>query len=75
MLEDASHVLIGDAAVEWTREGYATKRLCPAAGGDVTTITPPASVDVLRCGYEPQVAAGALQLPPLRIAATLGVEA
>jgi hypothetical protein len=56
LLEDAPHVLAGDAAVEWTRDGYATKRRRPA-GGDVTTITPPASVDVLRCGYEPQILA------------------
>jgi hypothetical protein len=50
LLDDAPHVLLGDSAVEWTRGGYTTRRPRPSRG-DVTTITPPASVDVLRCGY------------------------
>jgi hypothetical protein len=54
MLDGAPHVLVADAAIEWTRDGYATRRRRPS-GGDVTTITPPSTVDVLRCGYEPQI--------------------
>ena len=54
MLEDAPYVLVGDAAVEWTRAGYGTRRPRPTRGV-VTTITPPATIDVLRCGYEAQI--------------------
>lgn len=54
LLDDAPHVLVADAAVEWTREGYTTRRRRPAHGV-VTTITPPSTIDVLRCGYEPQI--------------------
>jgi hypothetical protein len=53
MLDDAPHVLVADAAIEWTRDGYATRRRRPS--GVVTTITPPSTIAVLRCGYEPQI--------------------
>jgi hypothetical protein len=59
VLDDAPHVLVGDTAVEWTRDGYATRRSRPA-GGVVTTITPPATIEAFRCGYEPQIDPGAL---------------
>jgi hypothetical protein len=53
LLDDSPHVLVADAAIEWTRDGYATRRRRPS--GVVTTITPPSTIDVLRCGYEPQI--------------------
>ncbi|MDA0158955.1 hypothetical protein OM076_01660 [Solirubrobacter ginsenosidimutans] len=54
MLDDAPHVLVGDTAVEWTRDGYSARRRRPAHGV-VTTITPPSTIDVLRCGYAAQI--------------------
>ncbi len=57
MLDDAPHVLVADAAIEWTRDGYATRRARPA--GVVTAITPPSTIDVLRSGYEPHIHASA----------------
>jgi hypothetical protein len=58
VLDDAPHVLAGDAAVEWTREGYTTRRARPIRG-DVVAITPPSTIDALRCGYRAQMAPAA----------------
>jgi hypothetical protein len=47
---DARPFLVrGAAIVEWTPAGYGTRR--PRPSGDLTTITPPATVAVLRAGY------------------------
>jgi hypothetical protein len=54
LLDDAPHVLAGDAAIEWTRTGYPARRRRPVSGS-VTTITPPSTIEALRHGYEPQI--------------------
>jgi hypothetical protein len=56
-LDGAPHVLIGDAAVAWTLEGYAAPRSRPTSGA-VTVITPPSTVAALRAGYLPQIDPG-----------------
>jgi hypothetical protein len=54
----APRLVLGDALVEWTREGYAARGARPAAGS-ATVITPPTTVAVLRAGYPVQIDAGA----------------
>ncbi len=56
----APHVVVDDALVEWTREGYREHRARPARG-DADVITPPSSVAVLQAGYPVQIDAGALR--------------
>jgi hypothetical protein len=51
-------LVLADALVEWTREGYAA-RGARAAAGSATVITPPSTVAVLRAGYPVQIDAGA----------------
>ena len=58
-LDGAPWLLVGDAAVAWTREGYGARRRRPASG-TVTVITPPSTIAVLRAGYEAQVDRSAL---------------
>ena len=58
-LDRGPHVLAGDAAVAWTREGYGPRRRRPASG-TVTVITPPATVAALRAGYAAQIDPSAL---------------
>jgi hypothetical protein len=53
-LDGAPWLLLGDEAVAWTPDGYATRRSRPRSG-DVTVITPPATVAVLRAGYDAQI--------------------
>jgi hypothetical protein len=50
----APHVVLGNALVEWTREGYAARRSRPTRG-EAAVITPPSSVSVLRAGYPVQI--------------------
>jgi hypothetical protein len=52
-LDGAPHVIAGTEAVAWTREGYRTRR--PRPDGNVTVITPPATLGVLRAGYPVQI--------------------
>jgi hypothetical protein len=59
LLDERPFLLVGDAAVEWTREGYAKRRRRPR-DGRVTAITPPSAINVLRAGYDPQIHQGAL---------------
>jgi hypothetical protein len=59
MLDDRPFLLVGDAAVEWTREGYAERRRRPR-DGSVTAITPPSTINVLRSGYDPHIRPAAL---------------
>jgi hypothetical protein len=50
----APHAVLGNALVEWTREGYGERRPRPIRG-EATVITPPSSVAVLRAGYPVQI--------------------
>ena len=52
--EGAPCVVVDDALVEWTREGYGARRTRPARG-DAEVITPPTTVAVLRAGYPVQI--------------------
>jgi hypothetical protein len=47
-------VVVGDAIVEWTDEGYGTRRPRPH-GGTATVITPRSTVAALRAGYPVQL--------------------
>jgi hypothetical protein len=55
---DRPAVVVGDAIVEWTYEGYGTRRRRPH-GGPATVITPPSTVAALRAGYPVQLDDGA----------------
>ncbi len=52
-LDGAPFVIVGDEAIEWTREGYRTRR--PRPYGRVLAITPPSSLAALRAGYPVQI--------------------
>jgi hypothetical protein len=54
LVDDTPAVVLGDAVVEWTREGYGRHRARPARGA-ARVITPPASVAALRAGYPVQL--------------------
>jgi hypothetical protein len=55
VLEDGRAALVlGDALVPWTTEGYGARRSRPTAG-TATVITPPSTVAVLRAGYPVQI--------------------
>jgi hypothetical protein len=55
VLEDGQGALVlGDALVPWTTEGYGSRRSRPTAG-TATVITPPSTVAVLRAGYPVQI--------------------
>jgi hypothetical protein len=55
VLEDGQPALVlGDALVPWTTDGYGARRPRPTAG-TATVITPPSSVAVLRAGYPVQI--------------------
>jgi hypothetical protein len=55
VLEDGQAALVlGDALVPWTTEGYGARRSRPTAG-TATVITPPSTVAVLRAGYPVQI--------------------
>lgn len=47
-------LVLDDAIVPWTTDGYGAARPRPATGS-ADVITPPSSVAVLRAGYEPQL--------------------
>jgi len=52
---DGTPLLVqGALLVEWSSEGYGTRRRRPRRGS-ATVITPPSSVGVLRAGYAVQV--------------------
>jgi hypothetical protein len=53
-LPDAPALVLGGRLVEWTPEGYRTRRPRPARGTAIV-ITPPATVAVLRTGYPVQI--------------------
>jgi hypothetical protein len=55
VLEDGQPALVlGDALVPWTTDGYGSRRPRPT-GGTATVITPPSTVAVLRAGYPVQI--------------------
>ncbi|HEX4429149.1 MAG TPA: hypothetical protein VHZ96_07770 [Frankiaceae bacterium] len=54
LVGQAPHVVIGEHLVEWSREGYGSRRPRPK-GGTATVITPPSTVAVLRAGYPVQI--------------------
>jgi hypothetical protein len=55
VLEDGQPALVlGDALVPWTIDGYGARRPRPKAG-TATVITPPSTVAVLRAGYPVQI--------------------
>jgi hypothetical protein len=58
-------LVVGDAVVPWTTEGYAQpRRHRPRPGrGDAEVVTPPASVAVLGAGYAVQIDASAATEP------------
>jgi hypothetical protein len=59
LLDQGSHVVVGDHLTEWTHEGYRARQTRPRDGG-VTVITPPASAAALRAGYAVQIDESAL---------------
>jgi hypothetical protein len=57
-LDGAPYVIVGDEAIEWTRDGYRTRR--PRPDGRVQALTPPSTLAVLRAGYPVQIDPSAL---------------
>jgi hypothetical protein len=55
LINDAPHLVREDVLTRWTTTGYADDKERPRTG-NVTVLTPPASVAALRAGYRPQVA-------------------
>jgi hypothetical protein len=47
-------LVVGDAVVAWTTQGYGTQRTRPTRG-DVEVLTPPTSVLAIAHGYRPQI--------------------
>lgn len=58
LVDDAPALVLGDALVEWTTAGYGASRRRPRSG-TVASITPPATIGVLRAGYPVQIDARA----------------
>jgi len=56
--DDAPWLVLGDEVVAWSPRGYGDRARRPRAG-IATTITPPATLAVLRSGYPVQIDAGA----------------
>ena len=55
---DGPILVLGDATIPWTHQGYGHRRPRPATG-TATVITPPSTVRVLRAGYPVQIDAAA----------------
>jgi hypothetical protein len=51
---DEPYLVLGDALVQWTREGYRSRTGRPSQG-DAVVITPPSTVAVLADGYPVQI--------------------
>jgi hypothetical protein len=58
LLDGTPAVVLGDAVVGWTPEGYRGRRARPAAG-TAAVITPPSTVAALGAGYAAQIDASA----------------
>ncbi len=54
VIDEAPFVIVGDAAVEWTKAGYGERRGRPR--GKVTLLTPPSTVAALGAGYPVEIA-------------------
>lgn len=54
MHEGAQALVLGDALVDWSTNGYGAASARPRAGS-ATVITPPSTLDVLREGYRVQI--------------------
>jgi hypothetical protein len=57
-LPDGPALVLADAVVPWTVQGYGSPRPRPAAG-TAQLLTPPSTVAALRAGYRPQIDAAA----------------
>jgi hypothetical protein len=55
VLDGTPKLVLGDALVEWTSEGYGRQEARPSRG-DAEAITPPSTLEVLRAGYPVQIA-------------------
>jgi hypothetical protein len=54
-VDGAAHIVLSDRVQQWTpAAGYGDERARPA-GGTARVLTPPATVEVLRAGYAPQI--------------------
>lgn len=70
VLQDGEPALVlGDALVPWTTDGYGPPRPRPSTG-TAELLTPPSSVAALRAGYRPQIDAGAGSSPRTSRSAT-----
>jgi hypothetical protein len=58
LVDEAPALVLDDAVVEWTREGYGARRPRPRSG-TAQAITPPSSLAALRAGYPVQIDAAA----------------
>lgn len=58
-LDDGPAIVLGDALLPWTTEGYGTAATTRPRAGTVDVITPPSTVAALVAGYRPQIDTGA----------------
>ena len=56
--DDSSTIVVDDAVVRWTTDGYGLRRRRPTRGV-AQVLTPPSTVAALRAGYQPQIDASA----------------
>lgn len=54
MRDGKPHLVLGEALLEWSPEGYQPAHPRPASG-DVDLITPPSAVEVIAAGYGPVI--------------------
>jgi hypothetical protein len=54
LVDGTPAVVTGDHLVEWTKEGYGSRRTRPRRG-EATVLTPPSTVAAFRAGYRPQI--------------------
>jgi hypothetical protein len=60
LIDNEPFLVLADAVVPWTREGYGRRASRPRSG-EALAITPPSIMGVLRAGYLPQIDATALR--------------
>ena len=56
--DDIPTIVVDDAVVPWTTDGYGPRRRRPTRGA-AQVLTPPSTVAALRAGYQPQIDASA----------------
>jgi hypothetical protein len=54
MQEEKPHLVLGEALLEWSPQGYQSSRPRPSSG-PIDLITPPSAVEVIAAGYAPVV--------------------